>query len=220
MGRPDMFCVSAYDSDPCVEELLEYFDPYIVAQVEVRAYRSTNIAHPEVLDLEIDEIIQKVRIKFWRALLEKNIRSPRAYIRRMVHNEFIDVTRSHEPPLPLPVGEDGELYLGNVIVLPSEGMSDPACEIEQKEAADARMAEAATIVSRLPPRQQRATICSLKDRVDDLLHFVEALSRHEIDVEVEQWPAEKDDLQRLKASVSPARQKIAQFMDVDLAQYK
>ena len=72
--------VSEKNSDPYIEEILVRFDAYIVMLVQNKARSSTNIAHPDVLDLEIDEITQRVRIKFWKALLTKEIEHHKAYI--------------------------------------------------------------------------------------------------------------------------------------------
>jgi len=60
--------VSEKESDSDIQEILVRFDPYIIMLVKNKASSSSNIARPEVLDLEIDEIIQRVRIKFWQAL--------------------------------------------------------------------------------------------------------------------------------------------------------
>lgn len=212
MGKLDMLCVSAYDSDSCVEEILEHFDPYIVTQVRNLAYRSSCLCHPAVLDLEIDEIVQEVRIKFWRVLRVKNIRSPKAYIKRIVYNEFVNYLRRRKLLLPLPMDEDGELYQGNLMITPSVGMSDPAYECEQAEALDDLLAQTADAVSDLPQRQQLAMLCSLKEQVDDLIQFVDVFTVHEIDVEVAQWPDDEIDLVRLKASISAARKKIERHM--------
>src|SRR6266704_1552552 len=92
--------------------------------VQKKACSSSNIARPEVLDLEIDEIIQRVRIKFWRALLTKHIDHHRAYIRSIVSNEFNDLGRRRKAPLTLPTDEDGELYMGNVLVNESNELKD------------------------------------------------------------------------------------------------
>jgi len=64
---------------------------------------------------------------------EKHIEYPKAYIRKIVNNEFNDILRRRKPLLPLPTDEDGEIYMGNVILTESEGMSDPAHEFEQEE---------------------------------------------------------------------------------------
>src|SRR5438105_9996680 len=151
--------VSEDDSDPTPEEILARYDHFIVALVEKMARRSSNIARPEVLDLEIDEIVQRVRIKLWRALVDKHIEYPQAYIRTIVRNEFNDIPRKRKPPLPLLTDEDGELYMGDGaagLMTGSEGMANPADEFEADENLDGLMECAASAVSRLPSRQQRS----------------------------------------------------------------
>ncbi len=133
MESLDLLPPHAYDSDPEIEEILVRLDPYIVASVEKMARHSSSIARPEVLDLEIDEITQRVRIKFWGALKEKPIVYPRAYIRTIVNNEFNGIPRGRRAPLPLPTDEDGEIHLGNTLLAEREGMSDPAYAFELEE---------------------------------------------------------------------------------------
>src|SRR5262249_156096 len=141
------------------------------------ARRSSNIGHPDVLDLEIDEIIQRVRIKFWRSLKAKEIEHPKAYLRTIVNNEFNDLGRKRQAPLPLPTDEDGELYMGRVLLSESEGPADPAVEVEQEEAMNDLMELTTHIVIDLPPRMQHAMICHLQERVDNLILLTEAFEK-------------------------------------------
>src|SRR5205823_14045332 len=142
--------VSEKESDSDIEEILVRFDPYIVMLVQKKASTSSNIARPEVLDLEIDEIIQRVRIKFWKALLTKEIEHHRAYIRSIVSNEFNDLGRRRKAPLPLPTDEDGELFMGNVLVNESKELADPAIAFEKEEAMDDLLELTAQVVTDLP----------------------------------------------------------------------
>ena len=99
--------ISACDSDyntqeadiTSVEEALEQYNSYIVDQVEEMVSHHSKIAHSAVLDLEKDELVQKVRISLWGALQKKSIKNLKAYIRRMVHNEFVNIVRGREPSL-------------------------------------------------------------------------------------------------------------------------
>lgn len=220
MGPHDLLGTSAFDSDPDVEEILVQLDPYIVAEVEKQARRSSNLARPEVLDLEIDEIIQRVRIKFWGALQEKHIEYPKAYIRTIVSNEFKDIPRRRRAPLPLLTDEEGELHQGAAILTQSEGMSDPAHEFEQKERLNEWIALAAFAVSALSPRQQQAMICLLKERVDNRIRLVDAFKQYKINIDTFEWPDNKVDETRLKASISVARHKIALRLGILLSEYK
>ncbi len=219
--EPDNLCgVSEEDSDPDIEEILVRFDSYIVALVEYKARRSSNIGRPEVLDLEIDEIAQRVRIKFWKALLVKKINHHRAYIRSIVGNEFNDLGRKRKAPLPLPTDEDGELYMGNVLLSESEGIADPAVEFSKEEAMDNLMELTARVVTDLPPRMQRAMICHLKEQVDNGIRLIEAFEKHKVNINAISWPNDQVDTGRLKASISPARYVIAQRVGLNLLEYK
>src|SRR5437588_486708 len=84
---------------------------------------------------------------------------------------------------------------------------------------DSGIDEMVDVVSELRPRQMHSTICTLKDRVDDLIQLVDALQEKGIESEL-QWPVIKADRQRLQASYSPAKRKVASFMGVDLSLYK
>ena len=208
--------MSPHDSDPNISELLEQFDPYIVAQVEMILAGSPDIA-PRV---ERDELAQRVRINFWHGLQENNIRNIKAYVRRIVHNEFVNLLRGREPPLPLPLTEDGELWEGNILVTPGEGMADPALEVEEQEAVAQCTSEAAAAISTLPPRQKDAITALLHERLDNLILVVDSFRQFDIDIEASPWPEEEDEKRLLKASLSAARHSLARHMDVDLKLYK
>ncbi len=72
---------------------LQRFDAYIVSQVHQIGYNYSRTVQPSVLDLELDEVIQLVRIKFWQALGKRNIRYPYAYIKLIIQSQFIDMIR-------------------------------------------------------------------------------------------------------------------------------
>ena len=219
MESLDLLPPHAYDNDP-VDEILVRLDPYIVALVENMARRSSSIARPEVLDLEIDEIVQKVRIKLWKALTEKLIAYPRAYIRAIVSNEFNDIPRKRKAPLPLPTDEDGEIHLGTTLLAEKEGMSDPAYAFELEEGLNEWMALAAQVISHLIPRQKHAMICLLKERIDNRIQLIEAFERHEVNIDDFAWPDNEADEIRLKASIYAARRNIAQRIGILVAEYQ
>jgi DNA-directed RNA polymerase specialized sigma24 family protein len=212
--------LSPYDSDTDVEEILDQIDPYIVAQVEKIIGRNPYINHRELLDLEKAELAQIVRINLWHALQGKNIRNIKAYIRRIVHNEFVNLLRGREPLLPLPLTEDGELWEGNILVTPGEGMADTAFEVEEQEAVAQCTSEAAAAISTLPPRQKDAITALLHERLDNLILVVDSFRQFDIDVEAARWPEEEDEKRLLKASISAARHNVARLLDVDLKLYK
>jgi hypothetical protein len=93
--------------------------------------------------------------------------------------------------LPLPVDDDGELYRGNVIITQGEGMRDPAYEVEQEEYLTNSLTQTVDEVLALPSCQQRAVICSLKDRIDNVLLLIETFREHQVDIEQVSWPEER-----------------------------
>src|SRR6266487_5519199 len=212
--------VSEKESGPDIEEILVRFDSYIVMLVQKKACSSSNIARPEVVDLEIDEIIQRVRIKFWLVLLTKHIEHRKAYIRSIVSNEFNDLGRRRKAPLPLPTDEDGELYMGNVLLSESNELADPAIAFEKEEAMDDLLELTAGVVTDLPPRMKLAMTTHLKDQVDNLIRLTEAFEKREVNIKTMKWPEDPADSKRLKASLSPARHLIARRVGLNLSEYK
>jgi DNA-directed RNA polymerase specialized sigma24 family protein len=212
--------VSPEDSDPTPEEILVQHDQYIVALVRQRALRSTNFARPGQFDLEVDEMVQRVRIKFWQALAVKHIDYPKAYLRRMVCNEFNDLSRKPRQPLPLLTDDDGELFLNDTEELERAWEMDPADEFEEREGLNELMDSTADGLAKLAPRQQQAMICEINEKIDTTLQLIQALRRHHVEVETVDWPDNEADKTLLKASLSPARQKMAKHLDIDIRAYK
>ena len=198
---------SAYDSEPVVDEILEQYDTYIVDLARKKLPRS--VVRSEMLGDEIDELVQKVRVKLWIALQKKHILNLRAYISCIVYTEVIEMVRKYQSTSPLPLDENCELYQGNVIVTLGEGMQDPAYEVEEKEAMKDYTKEYVQAVLKLPPRQQLAMICLLKDGLDDVLPLIDAFKDRAMNIEEVNWPVEKEKLQSLRASVSVARKKLS-----------
>ena len=211
---------SPYDSDSDVEEILKKYDFYIRSLARQAVLRSFPV-HQDVLDLEIDEVAQSSRIKLWRQLQKQPITHLRAYIRCLVHNESVNLIRQVRPSLyqALPIDEDGEIQEGNLVVIPGAELGDPETILEEKEAVEELLSELVDVVSELRPRQMHSTICTLKDRVDDLFQFVDALKEKGIESEL-QWPFGTIERQRLQASYSPAKRKVASYIGVDLSLYK
>lgn len=213
---PEHLDLSPEDSDPTPDEILAQHDQYIVALVMQRAFRSTNFAKPGQFDLEVDETAQRVRIKFWQALVTKRIEYPKAYLRKMVSNEFHDLSRRREQPLPLLTDDDGEWYLGDMEELEKAWEMDPADEFEESEALDDLMDSTVSALAKLAPRQQQVMICNLYEKIDTTLQLIEAMHKHCVDVQSVEWPEGEADKALLKASLSPARQKMAKYMEFDI----
>ncbi len=200
---------SPFDSDYNIneiDEILRQNDDYIVAMAREKLPR--HIASPEVLDLEIQELAQRSRIKLWKALQHRHIRHIKAYIRCIVHSASVDMVRNYKPDLPLPLDEEGELYQGNVLVAFSEGMQDPLYELEQKETVAEYIMQVVGVLHSLPPCQRKIMICSLKEQLDDVSTLTQAFKKFEVNIEAVRYPSKKKEVQNLKASLSIARRKL------------
>lgn len=208
--------VSPEDSDPTPEEILVQHEQYIVTLVRQKALGSTNFAKPGQFDLEVDEMAQRVRIKFWQALQTRQVKHPKAYLRTMVSNEFHDLSRRPRQPLPLLTDDDGEWYAGDGKELDMAWEMDPADRFEEGESLDELMDSTTSALAKLAPRQQQAMICDLYEKIDTTLEFIESLREHCVDVKTVEWPENEADKTLLKASLSPARHKMAKYMEFDI----
>jgi DNA-directed RNA polymerase specialized sigma24 family protein len=206
MKIPNLPGPSAYDSDFDVDAVLEKHDEYIVALARKKI--PPTVASSEVLDLEIDELAQMARIKLWLALQKQQIRYPKSYIRCIVQTETVNMLRQHKPILSLLTDEDGEFNQGNLLAIPSEGTQDPLYELEREEMIADYIAKVVDDVLKLPACQQFAMICSLKDQLDDVLLLIEAFKDRQVEIEEVNWPEEKEEIQRIRASLSVARKKL------------
>jgi len=184
------------------EALLRRFDDYIKAQVKKTMSQHPCLTHQEVKDLEVDEIIQRVRVKFWRTLEKGHIRYPLAYLKTIIYSEIIDSHRRQKITQILPTGESEEYH--EILTV-----SDPADEVIQRMDVASLLNKVVPLVLQLPPRQQLAMICQLQDQVDDLVQLVEAFKQYRVDIETFQWPEGKAEKQLLRASLSAARRNLA-----------
>jgi DNA-directed RNA polymerase specialized sigma24 family protein len=191
-----------------VEDMVEKYDPYICAAARQKIRNMQPHISAQLQEEQINELVQRSRIKFWLALKRRPIRSPKAYIRRIVHSEAVDMVRQKPRAIPLTLDEEGELYQGWLLVEKSEGMNDPAIEAEQLETTDHYISSVVSAAMQLSPRQQEAMICWLKERLGDSKHFTEVCKNWNIDPSSITWPDRIDERRKLKACVSPARKNV------------
>lgn len=192
------------------EATLSRLDGYIISRVRRLGLCYTRDIHPAVLDLEVDEIIQRVRIKLWQALEKRDIQYPYAYIKLIIQSEFIDMQRRKKPYLSFSIDEEPT---HDEVEIAARHMVDPAEAMAQQIDASTRLKEMTRAVLALPPRQQYAMICSLKERVDDLKQLIEAFKEYKMDIQGIQWPTGKPEKQLLHASLVPAKKTLAKSLE-------
>lgn len=193
------------DSDTC--DTIEALNEYIKSLAKKYVPRSYIPA--ELIDLEIDEIAQKTRVKFWMVRQHSTISHPRAYVRVIVMNVVTDTIRTYKRMSQLPLDSYEELCQEGISRFVEHKMQDPADEIEHEEAFIETLMMAVKYVQILPPRQREAVMYALKKYMVDLPPpLTEALVFHGLDVETVTWPTERDEIQRLRASLSVAQKKL------------
>ena len=200
--------IAASRRDIC-EATLRRLDGYIISRVHRLGHCYSGDIHPAVLDLELDEIIQRVRIKLWQALEKRDIHYPYAYIKLIIQSEFIDMKRRQKPYLSLSIDEK---LTHDEVEIAARHMADPAEAMAQQVDASTCLKEMTRAVLALPPRQQYAIICSLKERVDDLRQLIEAFKEYKMDIQTIQWPAGKAEKHLLQASLIPAKKTLAKSL--------
>jgi len=192
--------------------LLEQFDPYIIMQGEAFGRTHSYFAHPAILDLEIKEVIQRVRIKLWEKLQAQHpITCHKTYIKSMVRHAFIDEMRKKKHFLPTLIDEYGEID-GTLVAVSSNYTLDPASIFEQRVEANELINAVVEVIAHLPERQKFAIICLLRERVDDLTQLDSALEAHQVNAQAIVWPSKLAEKQLLKASIPPARKKIMRHL--------
>ena len=202
---PSIDAVSVDD----INELLIQIEPFIC--VLARKLVPYNVFSSDILEMEIDEIVQNTRIKLWTALQKERITKLNAYAARIVYNESINVARRYRRTTSLTFNEDGEIYIGTGHTLLTGSYQeavDPAREFERQEEIIDSAEQAAKKVLALPPRQRQAMLCALKDRVIDISPLVDTFIKNGLDIEAADWSDRKDEIQRLRASLSVARQRL------------
>jgi len=210
MAGHDIRGPSPYDSDSNTDDVLEYFE-YI--REAAQRLVSGNIG-----PVDYEDVAQEVSIKLWLISQRQVISSPKTYARKVLRTVMVDMLRKYKPHLyqSLPTDEEDEILEGHLMIMADVEQDNPEVIVEQEEALEELMAKVLSVVCELHPRQQHAAVCTLKDRIDNLLPFVEALQEKDIDFDLE-WPTEKTERQRLQASYAPVKRKFAQAMSISSA---
>jgi RNA polymerase sigma factor (sigma-70 family) len=192
------------------EAILQDIDDYVIGQAYklMKLYLPYEYTTPDTL--EVDELVQRVRIKLWKMLEKDQILHPYSYVKRIVYNEFIDMKRQQKRLLALPIEEHDRL----------ESLTDPANAFMQRVENALLLHSIAQMVASLPPRQRLAMACLLRDYMDDIVPLQTIFKMYGIDVEAAHWPTERAEKRLLLASLSVARQKFAQSRSNNFADLK
>ncbi len=161
----------------------------------------------DVLDLEIDNLAQCIRIKLWESRQKRFIVNPKAYIRTIARTKVIDLVRCHRETISLFTEENGGPNLSDLLAAQNEGFRDPAYEIEREEISIGSLAKLVDAILALPSRQRHAILYSLKMSSDEVPLVINALKARGVDV-VAIDPLDKKSEGLLKASLFVTRKKL------------
>ncbi|HLH60835.1 MAG TPA: sigma-70 family RNA polymerase sigma factor [Ktedonobacteraceae bacterium] len=217
MGTIGLPGPSISDADPDIERVLEEIDWYI--QLLARKALPVSGSMFTHVDFDVDDLTQVSRIKLWQALQKKDIDNPRAYLRRIVHNEVVNILRQLREHVSLRTDIDGELSADFMVETFCEELDSPEHIVEQEEAVAELLSDITSAIARLHARQRHVAFCTARDRVDDLDQFLDACEAHGLDTGYE-WPDDEKERHLLQASFGAARSNIARHMDLDMAAYR
>lgn len=201
-------CISCiYNHD--ITLILEEYDDFI------RMLARQNVPRPrpalaDEIEKDIEDLVQLTWIKLWRALEHKgcHIRDMKAYIRRIVRNQVIDLCRRNKHTEFQIPDDDGEIAQTYTLIASSQIAQNPLEVVEEAEMLASYSGKLTAEVLAFPRVQQHAMICSLKDQIGDLLSFVDMFQPYGIDVENMDWPEAENELRSSRTSLSIARKKI------------
>jgi DNA-directed RNA polymerase specialized sigma24 family protein len=194
--------------DKTNEMILADVDSYIVVQVKKLLYGQQNSNHEDFDDLEVDELTQRVRIKFWKTLEKSLVLHPYSYVKRVVHSEFIDMKRQQKRLAVLPIDAEEVIDLSSCAV-------DPADDVIQRMEFQTFLQHLIRMIVDLPPRQQMAMIGWLWEKVDDTVQLRNVLAGYGFELDRMQLPSARVERHAMLASLSVARQKLAKNRERD-----
>jgi len=206
--------MSPYSDDEFAAGPGKYGFSYIFALVRA--------AHPDIADADLQDIAQEAFIAFTPRLKNGELSDPDAYLTRVIRNKCYDYyrqqkRRSRLPTVSLSADDGSDRQVADEA---RDGLVDPANTLEESLFLTEFYNDLAAAIVELPPCQQRATVCTLIDKVDNPVPLIRAFQAHNIGEAQMHWPIDKREKRDLQASLSAARRKLANFLNIDLSQYK
>ncbi len=197
----------SHSNEAQIALILENMDKYI----RDLAYRNVprNIVPEAMLDLATADLAQDVRIKLWQALQRENITNLKAYIRRIVHTQAVDIVRKYKHFCALPPGEYRDLQQHTIMITPGEEMKDPAVVFEELEAVNNRAVAILDQVLALPQHQRQPVLYLFYDQAVDMLPLMRVFLDRGLEItDVASPPQDKNVLNSYRSSLSIARKKL------------
>jgi hypothetical protein len=149
------------------EELVRQLDSYIIMRVTQKMQRNAKFMYTATFDLDVDEVIQQVRVKLWNAAQKQEIRNLKVHTACLISTTIVDLFRSHKRITSLPLYDEGEPYVGNLLIDLGQGLDDPSYEVDQEASIKELLGRVRHERVKFPPSQRFALLCALNERIDD-----------------------------------------------------
>lgn len=176
-----------------------------------------------VCDADLQDIAQEAWVSYSRRSEKGDIDHPEAYIAMIIRNKFRDYIRKEKRRSPLPtislsvLAEYSEVEFaslsGHSLINHANALDD---QVEKLDFLN----NLAVVLPKVAPRQRRAIICTLLDKVDDQLQLKQILKSNRIDASEMCWPSNNAEKRLLQASLPAARRTLAYLLNIDLRQFK
>ena len=176
-----------------------------------------------VSDADLQDIAQEAWVSYSRRSERGDIDNPEAYIAKIIRNKFRDYLRKEKrrsllPTISLSVlAEHSEVEFAS---LSCQSLINPANALDDQVEKMDFLNNLAVVLPKVAPRQRRAIICTLLDKVDDPHQLKQALKRNHIDASEMCWPSNNAEKRLLQASLPAARRALAYLLNIDLCQFK
>jgi RNA polymerase sigma factor (sigma-70 family) len=196
---------------------------------EQRTYRFsyflkvTRSFYQGISDADLQDIAQEAWISYLRRSEKGDIDKPESYIAIIIRNKFRDYIRKEKRRYPIPtiplslLTENPEVEF---VTISNKFLVNPVNEIDDLVETMDILNDLAIVLPKIPPRQRRALICTLLDKVDDPLKLKQVLKSNHIDVSEMSWPSNNDEKRLLQASLPAARRALALLLNIELCQFK
>jgi RNA polymerase sigma factor (sigma-70 family) len=174
-------------------------------------------------DADLQDIAQEAWVSYSRRSEKGDIDNPEAYIAKIIRNKFRDYIRKEKRRFPLPtiplsvLAENPKV---DYMSFSGQGLFNPVNALDDQVEKMDFLNNLAFVLPKVAPRQRRAIICTLLDKVDDPLQLEQALKSNHIDVSEMCWPSNNAEKRLLQASLPAARRSLAYLLNIDLFQFK
>lgn len=183
----------------------------------------TRSLYQGICDADLQDIAQEAWISYLRRSEKVDIDKPESYITMVIRNKFNDYIRKEKRRYPFPtiplslLTENPEVEF---VSLSSRFLVSPVNEIDDLIESMDILNDLAVVLPKIPPRQRRAIICTLFDKVDDPSKLQQVLVSNHIDASEMSWPSNSAEKHLLQASLPAARRALALLLKIDLCQFK